>query len=342
MQLVNCVEAISHYGFTENELIVWTYSKAREKQLISLLEKYNYKSFFYKITLYTKSSSKGIKSVVSIMRERCFWGKYRICQYDAIIMGNYKLVQEKYFLNRVLHKNRNAKVIIVDDGLAICETAEMRKSEKEQQKMLFDKVSNLYVPVYLGGYLAKWKAPSTIIFFSSYSGITPVFTDTIVLNEHSYISQFINTKKDNFLYHFDVVFLGQPLVQSGILSKEQYSGYINQMINESGRPISRCVYVSHPAENVSLSLNDYLLSNILIKQLDVPIELFLWGVNKKIMVFGFYTSALVNLAQMRLKGIIEVKSIYINEINSIADKNQKRILKDVYEYIGRNGIPIYH
>ena len=208
--------------------------------------------------------------------------------------------------------------------------------------MLFDKVSLLYVPFYLGGYLSKWRAPSSVIFFSSYSGLNLCSSDIRVFNNHSYISNCIDSYDDNIFSRYDAVFLGQPLVQSGILTKEQYSRYIEQMIDEIGKSIRNCIYVSHPAEDVSISLNDYLLSNLTVRHLDVPVELYFWGTikSRRIIVIGFYTSALISLAQMQVSTAIYVKSIYIREIDNIEDKRLKRIITDVYEYIDNNGIPI--
>lgn len=342
MQLVNCVEAIRQYGFTHNDLIVWSSSTNREKQLISLLDRFDYKSYFHNVSIHTRLSYGGVRSILSIFKEKKFFKKSN-CSVDAVLIGNYKLLQVKYFLHKLLRKNSAVNVISLDDGIATCEAVSLRNKEIHTHKMAFDDISRLFKLVYLGGFLWGWKSPEKVVFYTSFEQLIINSKVVAAKNNYSYIKSQLSSKSNESLSQYDVVFLGQPLVQMALLTSEQYSRYILEYINKyTSCYTHQIVYIPHPAEETEQSLSEEIRSVINIKRLDLPIELYLIASStlQKKKVVGFYTSALVVLKQMIPCNIIDVFSIYVNEIEKIVDVNEKRILEDAYGFIEDSGVPI--
>ena len=232
MQLVNCIEAINKYRYANNDLIIWTYSNNRERQLLSLLEKLDCKRIFNKVTVYTRHNTGGLRTYVSILNEKGFFKQYDVYGYDVIILGNYKLLQEKYFLKRVIRANKNVSVIVVDDGLATCETSNLRVLEVKTGKMVFDEITISYKFFYLSGYLFKWKAPDSLEYFTSYNNLTISSSDTIVFNNNDFIKKKAESDKFNLENDGKTIFLGQPLVQLNFLSAQTYTDYIETFVCE--------------------------------------------------------------------------------------------------------------
>lgn len=343
MQLVNCIEAIHYYGFLHNELIIWAYSKTRQEQMISLLDKLDYRRLFVKVLIHTREGSDRKSILKSICREKRFFKTYTINHYDAIILGNYKLLQEKYFLKRVIDANREVRTIVVDDGLAACETAILRNNECNVGRMQFDETSPLFKLFYLNGLLFRWDAPSSILFFTSFKNLLINECDSRSANDYAFLKEFINRSPANSLDSYDIIIIGQPLVQMHLLSKESYSDYIIDCINgisEGGQ--LNIVYIPHPGENPDTSVSTTLSAMISIKRMELPIELYLLSSNREKIkhIVGFYTSALVNIKQMELESCCRIHSLYFNELEDLQNENLRRIIKNAYCFIGDNGISI--
>lgn len=344
MQLLNCIEAIFKYGYDNNDLIIWAYSKNRERQLLNLLEKLDCGRLFRKVTVYTRHNTGGFRTYISILSEKSFFKRYDVSGYNVFISGNYKLIQEKFFLRRVIRANNNVSIIVVDDGLATRETSNLRVREVTTGKMVFDETSISYKLFYLSGYLFKWKAPDTIEYFTSYSKLTISCSDTAVLNNNDFIKQNGISNKFSFENDSTIIFLGQPLVQLNILSAEVYSNYIETFIyKELDGDYANLLYIPHPAENVDESLSLELKTKLNIQAVELPVELFLLSIPQGVekYIVGFYTSALVNIQQLSIANC-RCRAVYIEEIESFSDLNMKRILKDAYNYIEESGIPIIH
>lgn len=335
MQLVNCVEALNYFSCDDNTLVILAPSTQRESQILDVLNRLEYRGFFSKIEIIIPSTK---VPLINIIREKHLLNKVSLMKYDYLVTGNYKLVNERYFISCAYRRNKEIKVVSVDDGLAICDIVKRRKAELACQH------PNLYFPsklvqlVFGGNRFLLRFVPEHIIFFSCYSKIDFPAQDTFVQNKYVILSKiYLNFPISSVITSEPICFIGQPLVRIGYLNKNVYSQYITDIINsELSGDASSFVYLAHPAEDINESLSKALLDRINVDTHVLPAEIKLCSCSGSIKLFGFFSSVLSNVKAMCPD--IEVVALFPKEINSISDEVDKDSVLKAYQYLTNEGV----
>ena len=133
-------------------------------------------------------------------------------------------------------------------------------------------------------------------------------------------------------YSNNIYFLGSPFVEFNIMKENEYVSILRKIISFL-KFKNKIIYVPHPKEN-PIYLKKYI-KNIIILNIDCPIELYLLGKNKypkKVIALG--STALIILKKLsnkfKLLNIVQKKSLFTNVF-----KNRNR--KFNY-YIKKKGI----
>lgn len=341
MQLINCVEAIHQFGCKENALIIASNDEERQKRIQTLLDILSPYFAFDNVYILCKGVAKGwfggLKYVYKQKKEisRLVHGK----KIDVFFSTNFKQAQQKFIIKKLFNLNSDLQIVLVDDGLAVCEIAVRRSNELRTNKSDTHYISRAYKLLYEAE--VRCFVPRHIVFFTVYKDISISQEDSLIYNNYSFVKR--HKIGDSEIGIGEVVVLGQPLVNSNYLgldsfSSDTYCEYIINAIRAIGFPFSRIVYFPHPAENITISLSSTKSSNFSVVENNIPIELILLHVHQEVPILGFYTSALVNIVE--LDNDRRVYSIYFKEVNKSEIKRIREVVNNAYKYIESKGIPV--
>ncbi len=105
-------------------------------------------------------------------------------------------------------------------------------------------------------------------------------------------------------------FIGQPLVEDGVMSEKEYLNGIQQLISISQKKGREIVIKPHPREKIEKYCN---LGLRVINNFEIPIELLIDTTNQTI-VYTYYSSAVLNLCRLpNINGIVLYKAFNLEE-----------------------------
>jgi hypothetical protein len=213
---------------------------------------------------------------------------------DKVFIGNYK----SKFFKLIIHQFDNQKLILLDDG---------NKTLSIQNEFTNTNNYNL---------------------FTMYSNIKPLNNQKIFINSYKNISKKINTL--NIIYD-KILFLGSPLCEIGIIRFDYYLNLIDKICNYYNNKV---IYIVHRRESKNKLKYIENNKNIIIKELDYPVELYgLYENEIPYKVSSFYSTAILTMKNIYkleaecfkfnysdsdyVKSIDEIYSFYQNEIKVI-------------------------
>lgn len=265
------------------------------------------------------------------------WRVFRIMYHDIVILSNYKHSTQRFALNILYKNNPLIKSILVDDGMSVPELMKCRKEEINKGKPFIFYASKFYRYVYWD---LRFKSyiPSTVEFFTIFDQIRLSDKDIRTYNRYEYIKTTNIGKNNPNLSEHVIIIIGQPLVQTGLVTSTKYIYYIEQFISQFGKDNTITYYYPHPAEKTEGSLYHELSKFLVIQQPHLPFELTAIQLPENAQIAGFFTSSLVNIKMLKPKS--NLYAIYISEINLLEDDERIRVLNNVYEYLKNEGISV--
>ena len=285
LQLINAIECVKYYQSTDNTLILDCASSNRRNQLEKLLSMDLYKGIFNKV-YYSDITNNRFAYIDMIFAKMLILLLVSLCKYQKIIVGNYNLLKHKYAIVKGISQNKSCRAIVVDDGTVSLFYPEIRKKEISSgicdisyensrfSRMLYHKSLVDVVSV-------------NINFFSLYKLQLPP-SDNLIENHFKYLTDNLNNVITGIdLSKFNIVVVGQPLIELNAVSNENYQKCILEIRNQNEGNI---LYVSHPAE-FSYPFAD---SGVKIIKFPLPFECMVKLLNPNTVIYGFTSSALIN------------------------------------------------
>ena len=311
LQLINAIEAKSHFKLTSNILVViFTEHQSKNKNQISRLineDEWDHVIRFDQRLKNTKTTFLRQIKLVKLLQKK---------SYNMLFCGDFSSINKMIIANV-----KKKKVYLMDDGAV---TINRHLNE------LGGKNSTQKIP--LKRKIRQWRfnlfglktiPTDTINIFTSYE-LTPHGNEEIIRNELKYFREtfLANATIDNTVY-----FLGQPLSDIQIIGRETYLRYIKAIRNYYGTKI---VYIPHRAEHTMQDIEEMEDELFEVMYTDLPIELEFITTNRYPMQIGsFFSSALFTLniiyPECKITAFeIETEQIKENHINDIGA---------VYDYI---------
>lgn len=339
MQLVNCIEYIQTQikDKVQNTLIIDVNSENRKNQINNLFKYEFYREVFDEV--YYPSivgHKKGLKYFKIVSNKQIVKKISRQTIYDYVISGNNLSLIHRYSQFLCWNNNPNIKIVVVDDGTSTAEIVLLREKEIETNTLQYWVFSRSVRLLYFFRLpKLKYFVPPSLIFFTVYNNLPFSRNDILISCDYSYTKNLhFDDSRDTQLP--DVIVIGQPLSAANVLSKERYNKIIETYISETNITNERIVYVPHPAENVSESLDNMLMSKLSIIRPDIPFEL--WAITKRVhYLVGFYSSVLVNMHFLFPN--IKVVSLCPQEILNSSELFLQEAQQS-YAYIRNNGIEV--
>lgn len=334
MQLLNCIELVSKYDKKVDLLIVICHSRSRREQLEKLLKIEDLRKFITEIK-YIILKKEGISSLTSQISCKFQLGKLaKLYKYDECIIGNNFPTQNRFFIYKVMKNNPNCKLFVCDDGLATLSSYKNRLLQLKGVKNAYPKNSRALEIVYMFSGVDNY-VPKIFNYFTVYN-LEDNFVDKYIQNTYEYLRSHLRSfYSDGDFSNYSVIILGLPMIQYNILDKNSFNKYIRNILNLS--PNHKALYIMHPQETIDEQDFDVdIIGQIKAVKLDYPVETLLSVLDNKI-IYGFYTSALVNLKYMNLNS-----SFYAVRVKEVLDKNDEysKRIESVYQYLLGNGIQI--
>lgn len=285
LQLINAIECVKYYQSTDNTLILDCASRTRRNQLENLLSMDIYKGIFNKV-YYSDITNNRFVYIDMIFVKILILLLVSLYKYQKIIVGNYNLLKHKYAIVQGISQNKSCRAIVVDDGTVSLLYPEIREKEISSgicdisyensrfSRMLYHKSLTDVVSV-------------NINFFSLYKLQLPP-SDNLIENHFKYLTDNLNNVITGIdLSKFNIVVVGQPLIELNAVSNENYQKCILEIRNQNE---GNMLYVSHPAE-FSYPFAD---SGVKIIKFPLPFECMVKLLNPDTTIYGFTSSALIN------------------------------------------------
>lgn len=268
LHLMNSIEAVHEFK-TENNilLILYTDNKRQLEQMEKLIGFINWHTIKYlplpqknidKI-LFVKNIHNRLKDIEKDKINKIFVGEYRSDHVNHIV---------NYF--------QNINIYLVDDGLA-----QVSYHKEMSQQSLKVKIRRLV-------YKAIFYKLSRIkyIFYTIYD----IENEHIIKNSYSFFKAQISNKK----VKKSIYFIGQPLVELGMVSDDTYKNEIKKIIHFYGD--KKFIYILHRRENIENIKKISSQLNFEYKEFNNLIELEMINSKKIPSDFAtFFSTAIVTL-----------------------------------------------
>lgn len=277
LQLINAIEAKEHFKLTSNILVViFTEHASKNKNQISRLIKEEEWDQVIRFDQRLKNSKttflRQIKLVKLLQKE----------SYNMLFCGDFSSINKLIIANV-----EKQKVYLMDDGATTINRHihELGVKHSDQKIPLTKKIRHWRFNLFG----LKTIPTDTINLFTSYD-LTPHGNEEIVRNELKYF-------KETFLAHATVdntvYFLGQPLSDIEMITRETYLGYLKAIRDYYGTKI---VYIPHRAEHTMQDIEAMQDESFEVMYTDLPIELeFITANRYPMQIASFYSSALFTL-----------------------------------------------
>lgn len=285
LQLINAIECVKCYQSTDNTLILDCASRNRRHQLEKLLSMKIYQDIFNKV-YYSDITNNRFVFIDMIFAKILILLLVSLYKYQKIIVGNYNLLKHKYAIVQGISQNKACRAIVVDDGTVSLFYPEIREKEISSgicdisyeksrfSRMLYHKSLTDVVSV-------------NINFFSLYKLQLPPL-DNLIENHFKYLTDNLNNVITGIdLSKFNIVIVGQPLIELNAVSNENYQKCILEIQNKNK---GKVLYVSHPAE-ILYPFADF---GVKIIKFPLPFECMVKLLNPDTTIYGFTSSALIN------------------------------------------------
>jgi len=309
LHVMNAIEAINHFE-TQNNILLILYTD-NEKQLSQMKKMVDF-SDWYDIKYI---------SLPQKMRDKLFFAQYisvalkdlKKDLIDKIFVGEYR----SDHVNHIVNTLRNSNIYLLDDGLA--QLNYHKEMAQEPYKVKLRRVIYKFL-------LYKLK-PLSYTFFT----IFDIKNEKVIKNDFNFFKKYIGNKN----IEESVYFIGQPLVELGILNKENHKKELVKIINfYRGK---KFIYILHRREepNNIKKLSKEL--NFEYKEFDNLIELEMINASIVPSAFAtFYSTAIVTLPSF----ILETEYRVFRSSNEIINKKFINNISAVYIELEKMGLKV--
>lgn len=302
LQIINALEAIEYFNLEKNILvIIYNNTDNTNTQMDNLIALYKWKDIIY--VNEKKKRSKYFEYI-------SFVYKLKKKSYNYIFFSNLGSIHKLLLANL-----QRQHTYYIDDGV---ET--------------ITRYNNVFLPNKLNQFNLrqlrfliaglKIKIEDNINFFT-YFDLKKFRNSKIIINNLSHFQQKYLTKsiKDDVTY-----ILGQPLVKTNLLKEDDYFDYIDIMLKQTKNKI---IYIPHRTEIISTRLQSYINENFIIKNINMPIELYFLEKNiYPYQIISFMTTAFFTLKKLYPNTILKYLYIPSNKILQRQDD-----VEGAYEFI---------
>ena len=316
-QLINVFEASDYFSLEtkESHLLVMlegpekfafqTYLDPRDWGSVVYMPRWHLKKYGY--LRYIESVKLFHICVEKINREILFCDFLFYCQYDLDYSNH---------LANVLKYN---KAVLLDEGNGSIKYSELRANHirTNRKQRSYSRIIKKYLLRF------KLSRPKTLTFFSTYELFSnPV--DEFVSHNYAYIgSKRVNRQ---LVREEKVVFLGAPLVVSGIVDEEYYISLVSKVVHLFRD--AKVVYRPHRNESPDLVNRLALRCALIVERSIYPIELELLKGGGPNEVISFYSAALNNI-NLIFGPSVHCNCIEFNFDNILTNRDRKQAI-DVY------------
>jgi hypothetical protein len=309
LQVMNAIEAIEYFKTQNNILLVlYTGSEKPLSQIKKMLNFSDWDTIKY-ILLPLKIVDKIVfsKKIDSSLK---FIEKNKIAK---LFVGEYRSDHVNHIVNSLTNQN----IYLLDDGLSQLNY----HKEIGQQSTKVKALRVLYKCLF---YKLK---PIKYTFFTMFD----IENEKIIKNNYTFFKKQIGSKKiENSIY-----FIGQPLVELGIMSKENHKKELNKIIDFY--KAKEFIYILHRREEVENVKKLSIELNFKYKEFDSLIELEM--INSKIIPSSFatfYSTAIVTLPSF----ILETEYRVFRSQDNIINKKFINNISNTYKELNKMGLKV--
>jgi len=328
LQLLNCIEFVCQNNITDHTLLIYAASEKRLIQIKKVLQ-LPYVACKIQKTFFLLAYGRGSGYIRTLFNRARVRALFVMKQYDYCVICNYHNIAHRN-LYRLASSNPNTQLVHLDDGLAIADCIELRKKELERGK---PELVCSRSDKYLYNYCINKYVPKSILFFTPYKvNVTDV--DKYVKNDYSYLKAQMLLNNIVNLSNAPVIILGQPIVAFGLLTKQQYSNCIERVLDSYGISKGPYMYLPHPVEDVTSSLEKRVANKITLLKSGLPFELLCTTINADALVMGFYTAALSCIKIFDIK----CRVCAIHPQYNYKDEGERHVIETAYLHLRQIGI----
>ncbi len=276
LHLMNAIEAIHHFETQNNILLIlYTDNKKQLNQMERLLDFADWDSISY-LSLPQKATDK-------IFFARYVHNKFADIskrEIDKIFVGEYR----SDHVNHIVNYFNDKDIYLLDDGLA----------QIDYHKEMSYQPYKVKIRRVIYKMLSYKLSPIKYTFFT----IFDIKNERVIKNEYSFFKKYINKKDREDL----VYFIGQPLIELGVVSEESYKKEFAKIIRFYKN--KKLIYITHRREDESKVKRISKELGFEYKEFDNLIELEM--INAKVVPSDFatfFSTAIVTLPSF-IKGSI--------------------------------------
>jgi hypothetical protein len=309
LHIMNAIEAVEHFKTTNNILIVLHTGNERQlAQMKKMVNFYDWDSVQFLLL--------PLKTVDKIVYAKKIYSSFKSINrsnIDNIFVGEYR----SDHVNHIVNSLKSRDVYLLDDGLA------QLNYHKEIENSSF-KVNMRRVLYRVLFYKLK---PINYTFFTMFT----IENEKTIKNNYTFFKKYIEKKEvENGVY-----FIGQPLVELGVMSQENHKIELSKIINfYKGKHFTYILHRREALENIKkLSLE----LGFKYKEFDNLIELEM--INAQIVPSNFatfYSTAIVTLPSFISGADYKVFQPH----DSIIDKKFIKNISSTYEELAKIGLKV--
>ena len=323
LQLMNCIEAVSHYKADKNIILLASLTKRNDKMKY-LLDKYSNGIFDRVINVQIVRKQNRIGYHLNFLYAIfVIWTLTLFSRYDFFIIGNYMEYIQRYLLY-LGYKNNKRKVVLVDDGTATLRFVTLREKEFITGFGYFDKSVSFFAR-FIPLSNRKAQIPSSLIYYTTYKLDNILACDTVERNSYQVIKKF---RHESGFDDGSIFIIGQPLIESEVIKRIDYLNIL-QKIGDLFKS-DQIYYCPHPEENNIDNISQ--LGFHILNSMET-FEILAMSIPSSSKVLGFYSSALLNVKHLRN----DIDVSFVNISNFVNEKYKvSASLELTYSYISKN------
>lgn len=302
-QLLCSIESIYHFKIEDNELVVINNGSNKNYESIEgLLKLYN--GIYNNVVTHKENDN----SIIGWTKKFYYFNKlYNNIHFDKIFIGDYRDGLSAHISNII---NSNS-LYILDDGLATV-------TNKNNNINFYLSIKYIFKLL-----VSKFRYSKNITKdYKNFTIFSNFIKDSIGHNfNHIKNEKICKINKD------EIYIIGSPVVEDGIIEKDEYLKLITRIVNKFIE--KKIVYVEHRREEREklVDLDNYKYLDI--KNFGIPIEVyFLENGIKPINIASLYSTALITLSLI----FDDLECFYIELPFDKIKKNKKEI-KIVYKIL---------
>jgi len=332
LQLLNAIEAKYYFNLDTDDCILVVMSDRKSlPQVLALINKINEwgtvivlnevslffgnpvinenKTLHINYDLKSKILSKSVFNVHRLNRISHYLGSI-----NYIFIGDVRYIYMKHFMNIVPHN----EIVVLDDGIATIKIAEDRKKgvlENKNDSVI--KKLKLYSKKIFQG--VKNKSKNSLCFFTMFD-VAPGENDRVIKNSFEHIRSAI----DLLPVSDEVYFIGSPVSETGILSRDECFMHMRRVIKYFSN--KKIIYIAHrreSAEKLNMIKNDLNLSVVLF---DYPIEYQLALIGPRPKVLASFVSTALDSCRLIFGSKLEIISFKLN----LTDSPKRELVEKIY------------